>query len=225
VRPARLAAIETSTEVGTVALFEEGRLVGEDEVRAPNGHGESLLPMLAALFERHRWSPGDVSRWGVGVGPGSFTGTRVAVATAKGIALATGAELVGVTSLDALAHGIAEGELTVSVVPAGRGEVFIQATKHGRMICAPEHLAVSMVGRRLADIAPEGRVVVVGAAARQVDWADLGGRVSTVSDAPHDVPRASSVGRIALGREPQNADRLEPTYVRPPQITMPRTGR
>jgi tRNA threonylcarbamoyladenosine biosynthesis protein TsaB len=219
--PARLAAIDTSTALGSVALFEDGALVAEDARRVSNAHGESLLPMVDALFARHAWTPASVARWGVGVGPGSFTGIRIAVATAKGVVIATGAELVGVTSLDAIAHGLGgEGELVVSVVDAGKGEVFVQAVRAGAVVVAPCHVRTAEAGARIAG-AGVRRILVVGEAGAGIDWSPLG-EVTLLSSAPHDLPRASSVGRIALGRAAQDADSLEPVYVRPPEITMPK---
>jgi tRNA threonylcarbamoyladenosine biosynthesis protein TsaB len=238
----RTAAIDTSTELGSIALFDGDALVAEDSARVSNAHGESLLPMVDALFARERWKPGEVARWAVGVGPGSFTGVRIAVATAKGIALATGAELVGVTSLDALAYGLDEaldGPLVLSVVAAGKAEVFVQARRGGRVVLAPTHVPIATAAEWLASALPNiardaagqvstasSRLVVAGEAALAIDWSalEVAGVVLAV-EPPHDLPRASAVGRIALGRTPDDADTLEPVYVRPPEITMPRAPR
>jgi len=64
------------------------------------------------------------------------------------------------------------------------------------------------------------RVVICGEAARAIDWSVLGGRALLATDPPHDLPRAGAIGRIAGGREADDADRLEPIYVRAPEITM-----
>jgi tRNA threonylcarbamoyladenosine biosynthesis protein TsaB len=230
----RLAAIESSTALGSVALFEGEALVAEDTARVSNAHGESLLPMVSALFDRHGWQPRDVVRWAVGLGPGSFTGVRIAVATAKGVALATGAELVGVTSLDALIHGLGGGtdpRVIVAVLPAGKSEVFVQVTRAGRVLAPPFHVAIAavagVVGEALAKIegAADAGVVVAGEAARGIDWSPLGPAVSLELDTPYDLPRASAVGRLAMHRAPDDADALEPVYVRPPEITLPKAGR
>jgi len=223
----RLAAIDTSTALGSVALFEDGELVAEQSQRVSNAHGESLLPMVAALFERVGWQPAQVQRWGVGIGPGSFTGVRIAVATAKGIALATGAELVGVTSLDALAEGVDDrgGTVVASVLEAGKGEVFVQARRDGVVVLGPSHVVLAEVGAYLARAAgASGALVVAGEAASALDLSAVGVRVILAVAAPHDLPRASIIGRIAHARTPDDADALEPLYVRPPDITMPKKG-
>ena len=102
----RLVAIDTATELGSIALFEDGELVVEESRRVSNAHGEALLPMLASALDRRGVAPADVHTWAVDLGPGSFTGVRIGVATAKGIALATGARVVGVCSLDVLLEGV-----------------------------------------------------------------------------------------------------------------------
>jgi tRNA threonylcarbamoyladenosine biosynthesis protein TsaB len=217
----RLAAIDTSTALGSVALLEDGRLIAEDSRRVSNAHGESLLPMVSALFAAAGWAPADVARWGVGVGPGSFTGSRIGVATVKGIAIATGAEIVGVTSLDALAFGL-DADLVVSVVAGGKGELFVQATRSGAPVLAPAHLRIADIAARVASLEPAGRVVVAGEAAVLVDWALLGDRVTLAMAPPHDAPRATVIAQMALTGAPEDADALEPLYVRPPEITVPK---
>ncbi len=232
----RLAAIDTSTALGSVALFEGGVLVAEDTARVSNAHGESLLPMVSALFERYGWRPGDVRRWAVGVGPGSFTGVRIAVATAKGIALATGAELVGVTSLDALVHGLGEGQnppALVAVVPAGKSEVFVQVTRHGQ--ARPRRRPTSRSRRSLASW-PTGWRRSKARRPRASSWSERRRAASTGRrSAPRSRsssrrpttsrgPRRSGASRAML-RAPDDADALEPVYVRPPEITLPKGGR
>jgi tRNA threonylcarbamoyladenosine biosynthesis protein TsaB len=218
----RLAAVDTSTELGTVALFEGGELVAEDARRVSNAHGESLMPMVDALFTRVGWRPSDVGRWGVGIGPGSFTGVRIGVATVKGIALATGADVVGVTSLDALAEGIrAPGVLVASVLSAMKGEVFVQVIRDGQTLLPPTCWKIEEAGARLAAVATGSRLLLVGEGAKLLAGPSLP-EAELRAEAPHDLPRASSVGFVAMQRPADDADALEPLYVRAPDITMPR---
>ncbi len=228
----RLAALETSTALGSIALFDGAELVAEDEARVSNAHGESLLPMLSALFDRAGWKARDIGRWGVGIGPGSFTGVRIAVATVTGIVIATRAEVVGVTSLDALSDGVQKAPWIVSVLGAGKGEVFVQARLDGELVLAPAHVPIAAAGGRVAEVMRRqtaagrampgrGRVVIAGEAAHAIDWSAIGADVVLDVDPPHDLPRAASVGRIAAGRRFADADALEPLYVQPPQITAP----
>jgi tRNA threonylcarbamoyladenosine biosynthesis protein TsaB len=222
----RIAALDTSTPLGTVALFEAGELIAEDARRVSNAHGESILPMVDALFAKVGWRPRDAARWAVGIGPGSFTGVRIGVATAKGIAIATGAELVGVTALDAVAFGIepAEDTAIASVLDAMKGELFLQVTlgkgRGGRLVVAPESVLVPRLADRLATVAC-ARMIVVGEAASALDLAALPFPAELRAAAPNDLPRASSIGRLAALRAPDDPDLIEPLYVRAPDITRP----
>ncbi len=210
----RLVAIDTSTPLGTIALFEGGALLLEREQRVSNAHGESLLLALDAMLAEVRWRPRDVARWAVGVGPGSFTGARIGLATAKGIVLATGAEMVAVHSLEAVAFGAlaAPGELRVALLEAGKNELFVQVAGD-----APTHLAKPDVRALLASLSAP--LLLVGEGAKAVALDGLNARL--VSTAPNDVPRASSIGFIALGRAACDPATLEPLYVRAPEITRP----
>jgi tRNA threonylcarbamoyladenosine biosynthesis protein TsaB len=206
----RLAAVDSSTALGSVALYDDGELVAEDEKRVSNAHGESLLPMIDALFARVGWRPGEIARWAVGIGPGSFTGIRIGVATVKGIQLATGAELVGVTSLDAIAAQAeaSPGDVVIAVLDALRAELFVQAT--GPVCRAPALLRRDAFEAWRAEVAREAagaRVVIVGEAE------------PFVTGAP---PRARAVGKVALVRPADAPDLVEPFYVRPADVTRPK---
>lgn len=216
----RVAALDTSSALGSVALFEGGAPIAARSQRVSSAHGESLLPMVASLFEAVGWSPRAVSRFIVGVGPGSFTGTRIGVATVKGIALATGAEVVAVTSLDALADGCDAEAIVVSVIAALRGELFVQALRGGELLLPPSCVRIAEVGDLIGGL-PEGPLVLAGEACAQVVLP----RAHTKRvDPPHDLPRAEALFRAATARglPPVDLGALEPLYVRPPEITLPK---
>ena len=96
-----ILAIDTSTAACTAALFDaDGLCVGARDEVIGRGHSERLVPMLDELLEGRR-----ADRILVGVGPGSFTGIRVAIAAGQGLAIAWGCELFGMSSLGLLAAG------------------------------------------------------------------------------------------------------------------------
>jgi tRNA threonylcarbamoyl adenosine modification protein YeaZ len=224
----RLAAIETSTSLGSIALFERGALVAEAEARVSNAHGESLLPGVDALFAKVGWAPRDVGRWAVGIGPGSFTGVRIGVATVLGIALATGAEVVGVSSLDALAGDAViappapEDALSVvSVLDALREEVYVQSLGHDAR--SPAIVPLVAAAPWLASLACR-RARLVGSDAARFAAAARGAAAAApaieVLDAPpHDAPHARVVAAIAVTRAPSPAAALDALYVRPASIS------
>ncbi len=220
----KVAAIDTSTALGTIALYDGGVLVAEDARRVSNAHGESLLPMVDALFATVGWSPRDVGRWAVGVGPGSFTGVRIGVATVKGIVMATGAELVGVTSLDALGaslEGVADDVPVASVLFAMKGELFLQVRRGADLLRAPANVKIELAPAWLAE-AQAGGMLLVGEASSLVPALPFESAAGRRVEAPYDLPRATRIAEIAMRRASDALDAVEPLYVRPPEITLPK---
>jgi tRNA threonylcarbamoyl adenosine modification protein YeaZ len=125
-------AIETVTDKLGVALASGQQLLGEVDLHVGNRHLETLHCLIAEMLDHLGLGFSDLAGFGVDLGPGRFTGTRVGVAAARAFARALGKPLVGFTSLELLAEGVARsglaamGASVLSVVDARRGEVFFQ---------------------------------------------------------------------------------------------------
>ena len=122
-----ILAFDTSSAACTAALFDgAGECVARRDETIGRGHSERLVPMLDELLEGRR-----ADRILVGVGPGSFTGIRVGVAAAQGLAIGWDAELGGMSSLALTAASVdAQGEIAVAV-SGGHGELFVQEFDRG----------------------------------------------------------------------------------------------
>ena len=117
-----LLAFDTSSAACTAAVFDEaGVCVAKADEMIGRGHAERLVPMIAELLKGR--TPTTVL---VGVGPGSFTGIRVAIAAAQGLAIGWGAQLAGMSSLALLAAGSGSEEEVAVAVQGGHGELFVQ---------------------------------------------------------------------------------------------------
>lgn len=118
-----LLAIDTAGPYASVALFDGRAVVAEETWQALRHHDDQLFPAIERVLALGAMTRADVTRVAVAVGPGSFTGVRIGVAAAQGIARASGAAAIGVSSLDAIAHPFAGSRVRVcALVPAGRGE-------------------------------------------------------------------------------------------------------
>lgn len=140
----RVLAIETSSPFCSVALFDRGKLIAERHEQVGRGHAERLIPWISELP-----SGGRADEIRVGCGPGSFTGSRIAIAAAKGLGIGWGIPVRGVSSLALVVagHSTHISELTVAV-EAGHGELFVQrySTSPVRSLddlrsCTPEQAA------------------------------------------------------------------------------------
>jgi tRNA threonylcarbamoyladenosine biosynthesis protein TsaB len=189
-----ILAFDTATEVATSALVADGEVLGERVSRA-----STLLEDVDALLRQGGMRSDAVDALAVGIGPGSFTGVRIGLATARGLALALDVPVAGVSTLDALAAG-APG--AVAVVDARRREVFVLLDGEARVI-APRELSLE-----------QGTVCVGNGAVRyRVTLEAAGVEIPPDGDERH-LPRARF--HALLAREFGSADAVEPLYVRLP---------
>lgn len=117
-------AIETATSFGTVAVARDGRLLAEVGVGVQSRHAETVLPALETALALAGVERGDIREVVVGAGPGSFTGVRVAGATAKGLVAGLDARLVAWSSLLALVATVPSDRPVCALLDARRGEVY-----------------------------------------------------------------------------------------------------
>lgn len=184
-------AFDTATAAATAALVRDGEVLAE---RATDSR--RLLADVDAILRGAGVEPDELDRVAVGVGPGSFTGIRIGLAAARGLALALGVRVAGGSTLDALAAG-APGALPV--IDAKRQELFVA----GPAVVPWAELDVEA-----------GRTYVGDGALRYREHIESRGGVVPAADDPQHVPRASFHALSA--REYVDADEVEPLYLRVP---------
>lgn len=220
----RVLGLDTSTPLGTVAVTVDGELRAELSARVAARHGESVLALVTDVLARGRVDKAEIDLVAVGIGPGSFTGTRVGVATAKGLALALDRPVVGVVTLRAIATA-APGDRVATLVDAHKGEVFVAAyRREGDQLIgdlAPDHVTPEHAAEVFSERPAYARC---GSGLRRYPdaFAALPGRsLPPLFDAPRGAVIAS-LGEARFTRSgPDDNRALEPLYVRPSDAKKP----
>jgi tRNA threonylcarbamoyladenosine biosynthesis protein TsaB len=217
----RVLGIETSTTLASVALVENGQVVIERAHPRPKQSAERLLPLIAELLSETGWRRGSIARLGVSVGPGSFTGLRVGIACAEGLALGLGVPLVGVTSLRTMARAVPEAVPGVrcAVLDARRGEIFVAAYAPGPEtleVLGPRALPASS-GRRALELEVPDPIAWIGSGL------GLLGLSPTFAGPGTEEPSAGAVGLLAERLDPEE-NPARPVYIRDAGATLPDLG-
>lgn len=222
-------AFDTATDVCTVAVGAEDGVCGEATVAAPKAHMEKLLPLIDRVLGQSGFSIHDVDGLVVGLGPGSFTGVRIGVSIARGLAQGLNKPVVGVSTLDCIAYNFISSKKPVCVaLDAKRGEVYAalyefprgclkRLTDHRAM--APEVLCSLLRGHPgfTLKVHPEG-VILTGDAI--VGYGELfKNRLKNAHFAPSRLwfPKASNLlilGALKFSAEKGDYNELVPIYAR-----------
>jgi tRNA threonylcarbamoyladenosine biosynthesis protein TsaB len=208
--------IDTATPSTVVGVLRDDGTVDErrDDPEGRPNHASRVLELVHAVVED--WST--VTRIAVGVGPGGFTGLRIGLATARALAQARDLELVGVSSLAALAAGAGPGRVA-AVLDARRGEVFLGIYEDGATVLEPVALS------------PDGAAAAIGTGLAIGDGAlrfrktleRSGARVPGDSEGVHRIG-AGPLCRLGAAGSPADRDTLLPDYRREPDA-KPRSPR
>jgi tRNA threonylcarbamoyl adenosine modification protein YeaZ len=153
----RLIALATATRRGGAALFENGEPVAAREISPPETGGARLLSAVSGCLEEAGLAWENLTAVAVALGPGSFTGIRVGLATALGLEESIGLKLVGVGSLDCIARGsaVSGSETVCATLPAGAGLYYAQLFRGGKPLGACGLVPAGELGARY----PAGRYI------------------------------------------------------------------
>jgi tRNA threonylcarbamoyladenosine biosynthesis protein TsaB len=213
-----ILGLDTATPATAVAVLpddgEPVELRHEPAAGERPGHASQLLALARRALDAAGAGFADVDRIGVGVGPGTFTGLRIGVATARALAQSTGAELAPVSTLAALAEAAGGDRPVLAVLDARRGEAFAAAYHAGERLVAPVAVAPDDLAV-LADPALAPWLAVGDGAIRFRDRLEPVAEVPADPSALHRVS-ALAVCRLAGAARTVDRDALLPDYVRAP---------
>lgn len=206
-----ILAIDTCLTACSVAILDGETVLAARSEAMPRGHQERLAPLTRELMAEAGISFPALTRIGVTVGPGSFTGLRVGIAFAKGLAAALDIPAIGVGTLEAMAFG-REG-FVAAVIDARRDQVYVQLFGDGAALTAPDALAVGTAAARIAEVYHGGPATFVGSGAPMLEGVLAGALIET-PDGPDPVAIARLAARSAVRP-------VRPLYLRAPDAKLP----
>ena len=204
----KLLAFDTSNQALSLAVLEDEHLLAQTTLNIKKNHSITLMPAIDFLMNSLDMKPTDLDRIAVAQGPGSYTGLRIAVATAKTLAHTLKIELVGVSSLLALVPEQVEG-LVIPVMDARRNNVYAGFYQSGQSVRPEAHLPLAEV-LEIAGVADQP-VTFVGETAvfaEQIEAALPGVSVQPT------LPDAAAIGRLGLELPAQSIHDFVPNYLK-----------
>ncbi len=188
-----ILAIDTCLQSCSVALLDGDSVVATTRLDLARGHAEKIAPLVADTLKAAKVQVADLDRVAVTIGPGSFTGVRVGIAFARGLAIGQKLDVVGVTTLQGLAAELPDTPLKAVAIDARRGQVYAQAFEGDKPLTAPLIESPEKIAQQFENIAPLKDMV----------WAGSGASlVYPTATALLDQPSPSVIARIGAKLNP-----------------------
>jgi len=208
-----ILSIDTCLGASSVAVLDGERVLAAKSEPMTRGHQERIGIIARDVVAEAGVAFSDLTRIGVTVGPGSFTGLRVGLAFAKGLATALSIPCVGVNTLESLAFGT-KG-FVAAVIDARMSQVYVQVFADGVALMAPDALGLGEAAARLAELYSGGPATLIGSGAPLLADALTSATILTPA-----APDAVTVARLAAAK-PAPTHSPRPLYLRAPYATLP----
>lgn len=220
----KILAIDTSALTATAAILSDDTLLGEISTTTKLTHSQTIMPMIDELLKKVSLDISDIDIFACSEGPGSFTGLRIGIGTIKGLAYGLNKPVVGVSTLEALAHNIAFTDCVIApVMDARRGQVYNALYKwnNGKLDCLKEPRALSI--EELCEELTEKTIFVGdGVNVHKEKITELMGEKALFAPVHLRLQRAGSVACAALDKKAIDAAELTAVYLRKPQAERER---
>lgn len=219
---ASVLGIDTSAAACSAAVWRDGAVLASARAAMMRGHAEALVPMIELVMRDAGLAYRDLAAVAVTRGPGAFTGLRIGLATARGLALAAGIPAIGISAFDAVAEalpaGARAGRCLAVAIDTKRGDVYLQISDRA---LAPVGAARVVQPRDVAAALPAGPILVAGDGAALLAEA-LAARAAEIafdpSPRPPDAVVVARLGAAALARGAPLPPPV-PLYLRAPEAT------
>lgn len=221
----RLLAFDCAGGACSAACWDSGRVIARRHQMMARGHAERLVPMIQEVMAEAGAGFAELDAIAVTCGPGGFTGLRIGLATARGLSLASGKPVIGVSNFEVIAAAVPASERTgrtlTVLIDAKRADLYLQAfAEDGTVITKPMALQPEAIDGEV----PPGPLLLAGDAVSQAQGAlELAGRDMVLSTAP-DTADAAVLAAVAATGDERGLSEAQPIYLRAPDVTQPKPG-
>lgn len=223
-----LLALDSATSGCSACIWRDGHVLAVESQSMARGQAQELMVQVDRVLVGAKVLPEDLDAVAVTRGPGAFTGLRIALSAAKGFALALGIPCIGVTTLEAVAAGVAENErkgtherLVLACVESKREDIFVQIFSSALQPLS-EPLACNEASLKGLFASGE-RIVLVGDAAERALELLHGAKFDAVLSKANPLPDPAIIAALAAARIDETHAMPEPLYIRPPDAVLPKS--